>query len=376
MKAKIRIAVIANTSWYLYNFCSNLMRDLTAAGHDVIAVSPNDGYEEKIKASGIRHRAITLRPDSVHPIQEVASIVSLYRSMRIERVDLALSSTPKANIYTSLAAKALGIPVVPNVSGLGTAFASRSLMSHVVKALYRISFRFPPIVLFQNSDDIELFREAGLIRPDQVVLIPGVGVDLQHFSGSPLPSGPHAQPGQFTFLFVARLLWDKGLGLYVEAARQIRAKSPHVRFLVVGPLETSNPSAVPRETVVAWQSQGLIEYGGSTDDVRPYIQGADCIVLPSHYREGIPRCLMEAAAMRKPTITTDNVGCREAVEHGVTGFLCQPRSEKDLVDKMQAMLALSVAGRNKMGELARSRMEEKFDERIVLRKYREIIQRL
>lgn len=381
----MRIAVIANTSWYLYNFRLSLMQALLAAGHEVVAVGPPDDYVGKLVAAGVRHRAIPLAGASVNPFRELGTVWALHRIFRDESIGVVLSYTPKGNIYAAMAAAMNDLPTVPNVSGLGRVFIRHSPLTWLVKQLYRFTFGRAARAFFQNRDDLELFIRLGLVDEGRSIRLPGSGVNLDRFSPAGLTPIPFADmsPGaavgklggreQFVFLLVARLLWDKGVGEYVEAARKVRRKHPVAEFRLLGFLDVQNPSAIPRSQVEAWVEEGVVSYLGSTDDVLPYLHDADCVVLPS-YREGCPRTLLEAAAMAKPLITTDAPGCRDTVDDGVTGFLCRLRDADDLADKMLRMIEMERDRFEAMGRRGREKMMREFDERIVINRYLDVVE--
>lgn len=380
----MRIAIIANTSWYLYNFRLTLMLSLIAAGHEVVAVGPPDDYVDKLVTAGIRHRAISLAGASVNPLRELRTVWALHQIFRDEGVEVVLSYTPKGNIYGAMAAAMNGLPTAPNVSGLGRVFIRRSPLTWLVKGLYRFTFGRAARVFFQNRDDLDMFVRLGLVGAEKADRLPGSGVDLARFAPAQSATFPLTeQPPQagkgspvsqetFVFLLVARLLWDKGVGEYVEAARKVRQKYPAARFRLLGFLDVQNPSAIPRAQVEAWVAEGVVHYLGSTDDVLPHLHEADCVVLPS-YREGCPRTLLEAAAMAKPIITTDAPGCRETVDDGVTGFLCGLRDASDLADKMLRMIEMDHNDFQAMGQRAREKMMHEFDERIVINRYLDVV---
>lgn len=359
----MRIALVANTSWYLFNFRLNLMRALEAAGHRVVAIAPPDGYVDRIAAAGFRHLPVRLSGSGVNPLREAASVLALGRALRRSGAELVLGYTPKGNIYSGLAGIALGIPVIPNVSGLGRVFIRRTMLTTLVRALYRPVLRRAPSVFFQNEDDLGVFVRSGMVEAAKARRIPGSGVDLDHFR--PAAQDAVSVPDAPVFLLAGRLLWDKGVGEFVEAARALRVSHPHARFRLLGFVDADNPAAIARETVQDWVAEGIVEYLGATDDVRTHLAQADCVVLPS-YREGVPRTLLEAAAMERPIIATDAPGCRDALEDGVTGFLCRPRDARDLADRMRRMLSLSPEARARMGARGREKMIAQFDERIVI----------
>ena len=366
----MRILISANTSWYIYNFRQNLIRALCADGHEVLVAAPPDDYSERIVALGGRFIPLNMDNKGTSPLRDASLLWSLRRLLRQSRPDLIFTYTIKNNIYTSLAARSPGIPVVPNVSGLGTAFLQDGWLNCLVRLMYRVAFRWPKIVFFQNRDDRESFISLGLVCEAQARLLPGSGVDLEAFRPAPLPNNEHV-----TFLLVARMLWDKGIGEFVAAARKIRADFPQARFRLLGFTNAENRSAISQDQLQAWRREGVVEYSGATQDVRPHVAAADCMVLPS-YREGTPRSLLEAAAMARPVITTDAPGCRDVVEDGKTGFLCAPRDADSLAAAIRRFLALSPARRAEMGRLGRRKMEREYDEQIVIEAYRKAIREL
>jgi glycosyltransferase involved in cell wall biosynthesis len=220
-------------------------------------------------------------------------------------------------------------------------------------------------VFFQNQDDLDAFVSHGLVQPTVVGRLPGSGVNLAQFQVLP----PKPDSGRVTFLLIARMLWDKGVGEFVRAAAQIKAQYPHAEFALLGFLDVQNPSAVSRSQMDEWVAQGVVAYWGVSDDVRNEVARADVVVLPSFYREGTPRTLLEAAAMGKPIITTRAVGCKDVVDDGVNGYLCEPKSADDLATAMHRLLGLSADERAEMGRQGRLKMEREFDERFVVDRY-------
>ena len=361
----MRIAVVSNTCWYLFNFRLNLMLALQASGHTVIAVAPNDAYAQRIRDAGIAFEAVPISGGSTQPLRELQSVQRLGAVFRRQQVGLVLSYTPKGNLYSALACIALRIVFVPNVSGLGRAFIRKSLVTQVAKALYRLTFSRAHRVFFQNLDDMAVFVTSGLVQKANAERLPGSGVDLTRFVPMPLVAKPNDQT---VFLLVARMLWDKGVGEYVQAARTVRAVHPGARFQLLGFLDVANPSAVPRADIEVWVAEGVVDYLGPTDDVRPCLEQADCVVLPS-YREGVPRTLLEAAAMARPIITTDAPGCRDTVIDSKTGFLCRAADASDLAEKILRFIAMTPDARLAMGQNGRTFVEKNFDERLVIQSY-------
>jgi len=363
-----KIVISINAAWNIVNFRLGLIRALQDAGHEVIALAPPDDYGARLEALGIPYVPIAMDRKGLSPWKDLGLLVRYWRLLRRIRPDLFLGYTAKPNVYGSLAAQALGIKVINNVSGLGTAFIRGGLLSRLVSSLYRLAFRRSATIFFQNEEDRALFLAKKLVRPSQARLLPGSGLDLSHFR----PAGKAGTDEPFTFLLVARLLRDKGVGEYVEAARRVRASFPEARFQLLGFLDVENRTAVTRAEVDSWVEEGLIDYLGQADDVRPFIGAADCVVLPS-YREGLPRTLLEAAAMAKPLIATDVPGCRHVVEPGVTGLLCGPRDAGALAGAMVEMIRAAPERRAEWGRAGREKVEREFDERIVASLYLQAI---
>ncbi len=353
-----------NAAWNIVNFRSGLIRALQGAGFRVVALSPRDGYSGRLAGMGVDFHPIEMDRQGLSPVRDLLLLWRYWWAFRRLRPDIFLGFTAKPNVYGSLAARVLGIRVVNNVSGLGTAFIRGGLLSRIVSLLYKIAFRRSATIFFQNGEDRDLFVAGGIVRPDQARLLPGSGIDLDRFR----PAAPSAAGAGFTFLLIARLLWDKGVAEYVEAARRVRRDSPNARFQLLGFLDVPNRTAVSRGDVEAWVEEGIIDYLGETEDVRPFIAASDCVVLPS-YREGLPRTLLEAGAMARPVIATDVPGCRQAVEDGVNGFLCAARDAASLAGAMTRMIGLDRDQRARLGAEARAKVEREFDERIAVARY-------
>ena len=360
----MKIAVAANSAWYLYNFRRNLMQSLMACGHQIIAISPVDSYADRLRQEGFAHRALPLSASGTNPLRELLTVMRVRRVLAEEGVAIAFTFTPKLNIYAGLVARGLSLVHVPNVSGLGRVFIRPSALTPFVRMLYRFAFKPARQVIFQNEDDRDIFIRYGMVRRERTVRVPGSGVDILRFT----PAATRAQGDVVVFLLIARMLWDKGVGEFVAAARSLRREHPLLRFELLGSSTSDNPAAIPGDTLRSWQEEGVVVHTDHVDDVRPHIAGAHCVVLPS-YREGLPRTLLEAAAMAKPLITTDVPGCRDTVDDGVNGFLCQPASAESLEGAMRRFLALSADERSAMGRNGRTKVEQQFNENTVISVY-------
>jgi glycosyltransferase involved in cell wall biosynthesis len=251
-------------------------------------------------------------------------------------------------------------------------FAQRSITQLFVRNMYRVALSGSKRVFFQNRNDQDEFIGQGIVRAESTMLIPGSGVDLNHYA-------PLARTGgdtKIVFLFMGRLLREKGVLEFAEAAHRAKAEGLSARFQLLGFAGAANPSAITVCELETIAGRGAVEYLGETDDVRPFIAEADCVVLPSYYREGVPRSMLEAAAMERPIITTDMPGCRDTVLDGMSGYLVRPRNVEDLFRKMKSVMALSPEGRRDMGSLGRAHIARNFDERIVIDSYLEVIAKL
>ena len=360
----MHVVITVNSAWNVWNFRKSLVRELLRQGYRVTVFAPHDDCVDRIVAIGCHFRLLSMRNAGLNPF-ELLSMGWQFRDMIKElRPSVVLGFTIKNNLVGALLSERYGVPFIPNVTGLGTAFLSGQLLKFVATTLYRMAFAGLPSVFFQNTDDAQQFCQAGIVRESQVTLVPGSGIDLQHFYPSPLTR----EGATTTFLMIARLLKDKGVVEFAEAAVMIRASGANARFVLVGPLDAENRTAVSKDVVDGWVEDGTLTYAGSCDDVRPYIESAHCVVLPS-YREGAPRTLIEASAMARPVIATRVPGCTAVVSEGVTGLLCEARDSQSLAGAMQKFLTMTATERRDMGASGRRKMEQEFDQALVVDAY-------
>lgn len=371
------VVLSANSCWYIYNFRLPLIVALQQQGRHVAVVAPRDDYTDRLLAAGCRVMPIKIRSKSVNPFYELRTVRRYWRRYAMLKPGVIIHFTPKPNIYGTFIAHLLGIPCINDIAGLGNAFVRKSVLSVVVRLLYRITQSRVHTVFFQNQDDYRFFLHHRIVRREQAVLLPGSGVQLQHFVPRPLQrsvpdsSGANsaAKTDAVRFIMIARLIAEKGVGLYAEAARELRTRYPQVEFDLVGYIDTNNPGAYSQQEVESWQKEGVLRWVGRQEDVRPFIAAADCVVLPSYYREGTPRTLLEGAAMAKPLIAADSIGCREPVTHGYNGFLCQPRDRNSLIAAMERIVTMSPSDRQVMGQRSRAIAETRYNMDIVLAAY-------
>jgi len=361
------IAISANTAWYVWNFRRPLIRTLRERGYRIVILAPRDPYAEKLVQEGAEFWDIPMEAKGKNPLRELGLLFRYWDAYRKIRPLAALHYTIKPDLYGSIAARFLHIPVINNVTGLGTVFEKGGPLEILVRILYRFAFAKAQRIFFQNQDDYRLFIDHGLVRKAQTDILPGSGVDIQRFVPEEFPPIKTDEP--FIFLFVGRLLKAKGVEDLIAAAPLVREKHPNATIVLLGKRDDRDPTSADPKLLDRGIGEKLVEYGGIVDDVKPWLAKAHCVVLPSYYREGIPRSLLEAAAMGKPLITADSVGTREPVINGENGFLCESRNPKDLAEKMIAMIELPPEKLREMGTASRRLAENRFDERIVLDKY-------
>ncbi|MEQ8304878.1 MAG: glycosyltransferase family 4 protein [Cyclobacteriaceae bacterium] len=359
----MKVAIVLNTSWNIYNFRMNFVKALIQRGYEVHTIAPVDKYTPFLIEAGCIHHKVRMDSRGANPIKDFALIVELWSIYRKLRPDMVLQYTVKPNVYGTIAATLLRIPVINNVCGLGTVFLKKNLVSAIAIMLYRLTFKFPKKVFFQNQDDLNLFVSKNLVNAEAVDLLPGSGVDLGHFQPVNF-----SRNSAFTFLLISRLITDKGILEYVEAVRKLKASGMNAKFQILGAKDPLHKRGIQPEVIEGWIKEGAVEYLGTTDDVREFISKADCIVLPS-YREGTPRTLLEAASSSKPIIATDVPGCNNVVVDQQNGLLCKLKDSDDLAEKMKLMSSLDDEILKSFGEDGRKKMIDKFDEKVVIEKY-------
>ena len=392
----MKILITSNSSWTLFNFRLKLMQALQESGHQVHAVSMEDCSTAKIREAGFPFHPLNIQGKGANPLVDLQLVQQYKKIFKKVKPDVVLNFTIKPVIYSTLAAKSLGIPVINNIAGLGSLFNQTTWVTRIAILLYRYSQKNVEHIFFQNEDDVELFKRLRILKAQSFSRLPGSGVDVERFKPivksqkSKVDSDPSTelrvrnetepksknQKSTTNFLLFGRMLWDKGVGEYVETARAIRRENPNANFWVLGLLDFQNPTAIKSEDMQQWIDEGIIDYLGKTDRVEEYIREADCIVYPSYYREGVPRSLLETAAMGKPIISTENVGCKEVVENGYNGYKIPIKDSQALTEAMQQFIGLSEEEKIQLGQNSRKLAEEKFDENFVIEAYIAQIERV
>lgn len=350
----------ANTAWYLYNFRSSSISLALNMGYSVSCVAGNDKYSEKLIALGASFYPLKINKSSINPVSEIKLLIDIYKIYRKISPVVIFQFTVKNNLYGSIISKVLKINCVNNISGLGTGIIGDGLTSKLIKILYKVSQNFPFHTHFQNQDDLKYMKNLKLIS-SKVSVIPGSGIDTKYFNPTLVLEKNNEI---FTFLYVGRLLKDKGLIELFNAMDNLVKEKFNIQLHVVGIRDLDNPSAIDSKTLAEWSQKNYITLFDETDDVRQYLSSADCFVLPS-YREGLSRSILEAMAMCLPVIATDVPGCRQLVQNDVNGFLCKPKSISSLVKVMKRVTKLGINKRIQLGKNARKIAIQKFDVKLV-----------
>lgn len=362
------VMVSVNSSWNIYNFRASLIQSMMDSQYKVIGVAPYDEYAEKLKNMGCEFLPLEIQGKGKKIWVELKLCWDIYQLLKKIKPNLVLAYTIKPNLYFSWACYILDIPIINTITGLGRVYLKSNVLSKAISICYRLAFKKSKQVFFQNQDDLMFFLNEKMVSENIAQLVPGSGVDVNYFSPQPYYRlASHV----FKFLFVGRVLVEKGIQELVAAARLLSAKGYRFELVILGHRERG----VLEPEFGQWIEDAWIDYLGVVDDVRPYISQADCIVLPS-YREGLSKALLEAAAMAKPIITSDVPGCREIVIDGMNGYLCQKKNILDLNLQMEKILNLSYDDLDKMGELGRQKISEEYCEELVIEKYLAVVKRV
>ena len=395
---KKRILILANSSSGLLEFRGELIKALSEQGYEVSASLPELEEKERLEKLGCRVIHTLFARKGMNPFKDYGLLRTYKRLVKENRPAVVLTYTIKPNIYGGMACAALKVPCFANITGLGSALENPGLLGKLAAFLYRMGLKKDAVVFVQNPSNREFVLNRRLAKEEQVRLLPGSGVNLEHFALLPFPSDveglPDASSAQAApdsreltgtgtsprfgteteaagFLFVSRVMKEKGIEEFLTAAKKLKAEQPQHTFTILGACEEDYS-----EQLAGLVHSGVIEYPGKVPDTRPYLEKAQCQVHPSFYSEGMSNVCLEAAASGRAVITTDHPGCREAVVEEVSGYLVKPRDAAALENAMRAFLALSHEERRAMGLAGRKHMEEHFDRRIVVNEYLEMIRSL
>ncbi len=360
-----RIAILLNTSWYIYNFRKNLIIALQKAGYNTIAIAPFDNYSIKLEELGCEYHHLEIDSKSKNPLYDIALLYRMRQVLKKAQPDILLNFTIKPNVYGSLAAQSLGIKCINNVAGMGTLFTDGFFSRTILKTLFRVSQLKVHTVFFQNPDDLRELTQTHIINKNKSHLLPGSGVNLKEFPYTPL-----SNKKELVFLLIARMIHPKGIIELVNAGKILQQKGYHnFKIQLLGELGVNNPSAISHSEMDQLRKNDFVEYLGKTDNVKAVIQDCSVVVLPSYYREGTPKSLLEALAIGRPIITTNMPGCKETVIDNKNGYICIPKSAEELALRMEEFISLDFNQKLEMGRQSRKIAEQKYDEQIVINAY-------
>ena len=364
-----KIAFVDNSFWGLLNFRGDVIKALYKEGNKVVLIAPFDTKISLEEYQEIKYIPIKLSRKGKNPFQEIKYLYFLYRIYKEEKFDLIFHYTIKPNIYGNIAAKLNKIKSISVIPGLGHLFIEENIITKIVEKLYKFALNFSKEIWFLNNYDKELFIKRKLVNKEKVKILPGEGINLEKF----YPIKNNRKDNKIIFLMIARVLWEKGFKEYIEAAEFLKKKYSNLEFQLLGIIDENNPSGVKKEIIENYHKKGTINYLGTSNNVKEVIINCDCVVLPSFYKEGVPRTLMEGAAMEKPLITTNIQGCKEVVKHDYNGYLCEPKNSQDLIKKIEKFIFLSKEKREKLGKNGREKMKKEFDINIIIKKYKKIV---
>ncbi len=363
------ILFVSNTAQSLWNFRREVIADMIETGHHVTCVAASDGTEKNLRDLGVNFISISLSRAGINPFSEMALIFQLFKILITQRPDFVISYTIKPNAYMTVLSKLMGVPCLAVVTGLGYAFLTDTLRARLARGLLKMGLIFAHHIWFLNNEDADKICAGSSILTQKSSILEGEGIDTQVFDDA-LYAPPPEKP--FVFLMIARILKDKGIYEFADAAKIVKKTYPDTVFRVIGALDSDNPAGLSSEEWGILCTQCSLEYLGVAGDVRPLIAAAHVCVLPS-YREGIPRALLEAASMRRPLIATDVAGCRDVVREGLTGFLVPSHDTQALAQAMVKMLSLSADDFMSMKQEARHDIQNRFGIDIIVKRYRDII---
>lgn len=352
------ILFLVNHDIVIYNFRRELVERLLNDGYEVYISSPYGKRIEYLINMGCRYKEIQIDRHGINPFKDIDIIKEYIKLIEETKPKAILTYTIKPNIYGAIAAKKTNIPVIANITGLGLAVESGGLLQKITILMYKYAFFYVRTVFFQNEENMQFFRDKK-IALGKHKLLPGSGVNLQHFCPLDYPTD-----GIIEFVFISRIMKEKGIDQYLAAAKYIRNKYPFTRFHICGFCEEEY-----EDILKDYQNKDIIKYHGLIEDVREILKITHCTIHPTYYPEGMSNVLLESCACARPIITTDRSGCREIVDNGINGYIVKPKDTNDLIEKIEMFLALNHKKKEEMGLNARKKVEQEFDRKIVVTKY-------
>lgn len=361
----MKISLIANDTTFIYNLRREIIEKLVAEGHQVTVLCQSRSHKEDLEQLGCQLYDIPIGRRGTNPFADLKLLWQFLGILRKIKPDVVFTNNIKPNVYAGIACHILHIKYIPNITGLGTAVENPGKLQPLSIFLYKCGVAGADSIFFQNEANVRFFEQHNMMpKKAKVYLLPGSGVNLQTH-----PVLPYTQDDVVHFLFVARLLKEKGIGLYLSAAKQIAAKHPNVVFHICGGCDDPEYLKLVNEASQA----GYIQYHGEQKDMLPYFQMTHCVVHPSYYPEGMSNVLLEAAASARPIIATDRSGCRETVDAGKSGWLIPIKDEEALVQALEDFLSLSWEERERLGRMGRQKMEREFDRQIIVQQYLDVL---
>lgn len=358
----MKISLIANDTTYVYNLRKEIIERLIKEGHDVELICESLLYKDELIDMGCKIIDIKTGRHGKNPFADIVLFARYKRILKENRPDIVFTYNIKPCSYGGMACRMLKIAYIPNITGLGTAIENPSVIQKIAIMLYKLGVRNAKCIFFQNSENKKFFEEHRMIgKNTKVCLLPGSGVNLEKHKLLPYPENDNV----INFQFTSRILKEKGIDLYIEAAKLIHNKYPNTVFNVCGGCDDEKYLKILKEA----EENGYIKYHGQQKDIIPFLKQASCIVHPSYYPEGMSNVLLEAAASGRPIIATDRSGCRETLNDGVTGYIVPIKDLDSLVKAIEKILSMSVEERRNMGLAGRKKMEEEFDRNIVVEAY-------
>lgn len=363
----VKIAIVANTSWNLYNFRLNLIQGFLQKGIEVVCIAPYDAYSEELKKLPLKYIPVHMHSKGNNPFADLLLLYRLQQAFKQTRPDIILQYTIKPNIYGTLAATRFRIPVINTVTGLGTVFLHNNWISKIAQKLYTFSFQFASKVVFQNEDDRTLFVTSKIVSPAKTTVIRGSGVNIEKFKPTGTADKETSRP--FQFLMVSRLLFDKGIQEYAEASKALYMKyGTAVECVLIGSIDSDKKLGISKDHVAGWAATHNLNYKPFSNTIADDYKYATYVVLPS-YREGLPKSLLEAAACGKPLIASNVAGCKDIVIDSWNGYLCEVKNADDLLNKMNAAINLTPEQIKAQGINSRTLTEKFFADKIIFNEY-------